>query len=180
VREGLTRLDFGCAFEKHEGWIGSDLIDYGQEHVGDILDGLPFPDCHFDMIVANHSIQMCRFDDLPRVLGELRRVLKVGGVLRILVPDAALAIFRWLDGKSGEFPIADDVERTLDGKFLRYLFWHGDARSAFTVDNLMDALLRNGFSNTEECFPHRTSSEFSEIVELDSRDDELLIVEATK
>ena len=78
-----NRLDFGCAFEKHEGWLGSDKIDYGQEHVGDILDGLPFRDYHFDMITAHHSLQMIRFDDLPRALAELRRVLKPGGVLRI-------------------------------------------------------------------------------------------------
>jgi hypothetical protein len=37
VKERLTRLDFGCAFEKHDGWLGSDLNDYGQDHVGDIL-----------------------------------------------------------------------------------------------------------------------------------------------
>jgi ubiquinone/menaquinone biosynthesis C-methylase UbiE len=78
-----TRLDFGCAFEKHEGWLGFDLNDHGHNLVGDVLDGLPFPDFHFDMITAHHSLQMIRFDDLPRALAELRRVLKPGGVLRI-------------------------------------------------------------------------------------------------
>jgi predicted SAM-dependent methyltransferase len=91
-----TRLDFGCAFEKHDGWLGSDLNDFGQEHVGNILDGLPWPDNHFDMIAAHHSLQMIRFDDLQRGLNELRRVLKVGGVLRISVPDAELAMHRFL------------------------------------------------------------------------------------
>jgi hypothetical protein len=29
---------------RHAGCIGSDQIDYGQLHVGDIFNGLPFPD----------------------------------------------------------------------------------------------------------------------------------------
>jgi hypothetical protein len=50
---------------RHEGCIGSDRIDIGQLRVGDIFNGLPFPDELFDMIVAYHSPQMIRFDDLP-------------------------------------------------------------------------------------------------------------------
>lgn len=68
-----NRLDWGCAFDQHEGWLGSDVVDYGQSHGGDILEGLPWPDYHFDMIVANHSLTAIRFDDLPRALADLRR-----------------------------------------------------------------------------------------------------------
>ena len=93
----MNRLDFGSAFEVHEGWTAFDLIDYGHNAVGDILDGLPWSDYHFDMIVANHSLQAIRFDDLPRALAELRRVLKVGGVLQDSGPGCrigALSIHR--------------------------------------------------------------------------------------
>jgi predicted SAM-dependent methyltransferase len=159
----MNRLDWGCAFEKHEGWVGSDLLDYGQEHVGDLLDGLPWSDCRFDMIVANHSLQAIRFDDLPRALAELRRVLKVGGVLRILVPDAEWAIRQY--GEEADcFPISPEIEPTADGRFLRYLFWHGDARSAFTFESLADALNRNGFQNVRWCKFGQTFSDYPEIV----------------
>jgi predicted SAM-dependent methyltransferase len=173
------RLNFGCADVQPEGWINVDKEDYGQEHVGDLLDGLPFADDYFDCIVANHSIQCIRFDDLQRGLIELRRVLKPGGTLRILVPDAARAVFGWQHGDI-EFPISEDIERTHDGRFLRYLLWHGDARSAFTVDSLIDALERAGFPETMECFYKRTEFGPHEILELDSRRDESIIVEARK
>jgi predicted SAM-dependent methyltransferase len=175
-----TKLDWGCAFEKHDGWVGSDLVDYGQEHVGDILDGLPFPDYHFDMIVSAHSLQMIRFDDLPRALAELRHVLKVGGVLRILVPDAQWAMRKLLQHRTADLPISEEIEPTEDGRWLRYMFWHGDARSAFTYESLEDTLTRNGFQNVLKCEIGQTYSKHPEIVELDSRADESCIVEATR
>ena len=175
----MNRLDFGCAFEKHEGWLGFDLNDHGQEHVGDVLDGLPFPDYHFDMITAHHSLQMIRFDDLQRGLGELRRVLKVGGVLRISVPDAELAVNRF-SASWDQFPISDEIERTKPGRFLRYLLWHGDARSAFTFESLTDPLNRAGFQNVRRGQFKETFSPHPEIVDLDTREGESLFVEAIK
>jgi SAM-dependent methyltransferase len=63
------------------------------------------------MIVAHHSLQMIRFDDLPRALAELRRVLKVGGVLRISVPDGGRAVEDYFNDDE-RFPIDPVVERT--------------------------------------------------------------------
>jgi predicted SAM-dependent methyltransferase len=168
------------AFEKHEGWHGSDLIDYGQDHVGDILDGLPWPDYYFDVIVAHHSLQMIRFDDLQHGLGELRRVLKVGGVMRISVPDALKAVNKYIAGVEHAFPISDEIERTADGRFWRYMFWHGDARSAFTYESLEDTLWRNGFQNVRQCQFRQTHTPHPEIVDLDNREGESLFVEAIK
>lgn len=178
-----TRLDWGCSFERHDGWLGSDLNDHGQDHVGDLLDGLPWPDCYFDIIVANHSLTAIRFDDLPRALAELRRVLKVGGVLRLLVPDMGRLLDIWSDTADRTdvgLPISPTLEPTKDGQVLRYIFWHGDARSAFTELSLTDTLNRNGFQNVRQCYYQQTHSEYPEIVELDSRADESLIVECTR
>lgn len=174
-----NRLNFGCADVQPADWVNVDKLDCGQEHVADVLDGLPFAGDYFDCIVANHSIQCVRFDDLQRALTELRRVLKTGGTLRILVPDAELAIKRWKSMNS-HFPISSDIESTHDGRFLRYLLWHGDARSAFTAESLTDSLKRAGFSATYVCGYQESKSDIEGITELDSRQDESLIVEATR
>jgi predicted SAM-dependent methyltransferase len=63
------------------------------------------------MIVAYHSLQMIRFDDLPRALAEPRRVLKVGGVLRISVPDGGRAVEDYFN-EVERFPIDPAIERT--------------------------------------------------------------------
>jgi ubiquinone/menaquinone biosynthesis C-methylase UbiE len=45
-----------------------------------LADALPFPDGEFDAAVC--SLVLCSVPDLPRALGEVRRVLRPGGELR--------------------------------------------------------------------------------------------------
>jgi predicted SAM-dependent methyltransferase len=175
----IQRLNIGSGYVMPADWTNVDILDYGGNVVADLLTGLPFADGHFDYISSNHQLQMIRFDDLPRALAELRRVLKVVGVLRILVPDAALALkkYHWGDDN---FPISPEIEGTAAGRMLRYLMWHGDARSAFTFESLADTLNRSGFQNVRRCGFKQTSSEYPEITELDSRESESMIAECAR
>lgn len=177
----MNKLNMGCGYVMPDGWENVDLLDYGNNVVADLLDRLPYPDDHFDYIVSNHTLQMIRFDDLPRALAELRRVLKPDGVMRTLVPDADGAAHSWIDMADGwEPPISEEIEGTRDGRFLRYLFWHGDARSAFTSESLAETLLKAGFSEAHDVRFGLTNSPHPEIASLDSREDESIVVEAIK
>lgn len=176
----MPRLNFGSAFDIHDGWVNLDKDDHGQDIIADVLNGLPFEDDHFDCIVANHSLQMIRFDDLPRALAELRRVLKPDGIFRILVPDIKRALRLAMDHKTDLLPVSNDIEPTNDGKFLRYIFWHGDARSAFSAASLSDLLKRSGFIEVVRVEFGVTGHLDRSVTDLDSREAESLIVEATK
>ena len=174
------RLNMGSGYINPPDWTNVDKLDYGGNTVADVLEGLPYPDEHFDYILCNHSLQMIRFDDLPRALSELRRILKICGTLRILVPDFEWALTMRQTHQTSKLPIADYIEPTEDGKLLRFVFWHGDARSAFTMKSLTDTLNRNGFQNVRKCEFEQTYSEYPDITSLDSRADESLIVEGIK
>jgi hypothetical protein len=60
------------------------------------------------------------------------------------------------------------------------MFWHGDARSAFTFESLDDTLNRSGFQNVQQCQFEQTYSFYPEVVDLDGRESESLIVECTR
>jgi ubiquinone/menaquinone biosynthesis C-methylase UbiE len=66
----------------------SDVIAERHPHVttvtGDVERGLAFEDGAFDRVVAIHVLE--HLPNLPAALDELRRVLKPGGVLAIVIP----------------------------------------------------------------------------------------------
>src|SRR5262249_8316726 len=57
------------------------------------LTALPFPDAHFDAVIANHVLE--HVADERRALAEIRRVLRAGGFAMLAVPIAlALPVTR--------------------------------------------------------------------------------------
>lgn len=169
----MNKLNLGCGYIQPDDWINVDKVDYGQEFIADILEGLPFNDKSQDFVLMNHVLQMFHYDELPVVLSEVKRVMKPDATLRILTPDLKKALDAYRISNWIYFPISDELEVSLDGKFARYLFWHGDTRCAFTENSLKDLLVRNGFTIREE------ETKFGDC-ELDSREDESLIMEAIK
>lgn len=142
------KLNYGCGSVHLPGYVNVDIQDYGQDVKVDLLAGLPFTDGAFESIIASHSVQEIPYDDLIPGLEELRRVLRPGGVLRILVPDIAVACGRYLEHDIEYFPINDN-EPSLDDKFCLYINWFGTARSLFTRQRLFNVCLRAGFYKAE-------------------------------
>src|SRR5437763_6749688 len=88
----IRRLHWGCGKTRPPGWINSDR-SAGVDLCCDIIaDGLPLEDQSIDYAVSIHALQEVPFPDLVKVLTELRRVLKRGGVVRLVLPDAEKAI----------------------------------------------------------------------------------------
>lgn len=170
----MERLNLGCGLAVAEGWTNVDIDDHGQEHVLDVRDGLPFPDGHFGLVVANHVLHMLTFQELPGVLAEVRRVLAADGVLRIIEADPIKAFRAWERGDATWFPIADDVAAQIDGKLSLYLTWYSTRRSIMAPGHLArltaDAGFAFGASPDGRAWPRGC--------ELDSRQDESFLFEA--
>ena len=138
-------MNYGCGSVQIPGWVNVDRDDYGQEFRLDLLQGLPFHDDYYELIVASHSLQELPHDDLLPAFRELHRVIAPGGCLRAIVPDVAAAFEAYRDGEIDFFPINDN-EPSLDDKMCCYINWFGSARSLFTERRMVDTCLRAGFS----------------------------------
>lgn len=174
----VKRLHWGSGPQVADGWVNSDRDDYGQQHLGDIRDGLPWDSGFFAYAVSHHALQMIAYTDVVAVLAELRRVLAPRGWLRLGVPDCVAAFRAWQAGRSSHFSVADEVEPHIDGKLCAYLSWYSTAQIHFTGPWLVDLCGRAGFGRVEEVQVGRTITGIDEITELDGRAWESAFVEA--
>ena len=177
----VRRLNWGCSYNPPAGWINSDIKDGpGIDLSCDILKGLPLDSDSIDYAVSIHALEEIVYSDIPRVLEELRRVLKPGGVLRLALPSLEKGIAAYQRGDRDYFVIPDEDVQCLGGKLVTQLMWYGYSRTLFTEDFVHELLTKAGFREIATCSYQQTHSRFADITELDNRENESLFVEATK
>ena len=92
------KLHLGCGRRKLSGYINIDARDdVGADIVCDVGD-LPYSDGEASVIYACHVLEHIPRPLTLRVLGEWRRVLKPGGILRIAVPDFGALVTLYAEG----------------------------------------------------------------------------------
>lgn len=177
----MRRLNWGCGDHVAPGWINSDVKERAEvDLVADIKAGLPLASDCLDYAVSVHALPELPYPELVPALRELRRVLKPGGVLRLVLPDLDRAIDAYRRGESGYFKVDPGEVESLGGRLIVQMLWYGYSRSLFTGDFAEELLEKGGFEQVRRCRYRQTASSFAEIVELDNREDESLYIEARK
>lgn len=175
----LRRLNWGSSSHTAPGWINSDLRPKpGVDLVADIRRGLPLASGCLDYAVSVHALPEIPYPELVPVLAELRRVLKPGGTLRLVLPDLDRAIEAYRRGDESYFKVGPEDAGSLSGRLIVQMLWYGYSRSLFTAEFTAELLVKAGFDRVAHCSYRETQSSFAEIVALDNREDESLYVEA--
>ena len=96
-------------------WLNVDGFNDKNIHfMMDITRPLAIPSYSLEGVFCEHVLEHFTLDDGVKILRELHRILKAGGVVRIIVPDAELIISRYLStpdeivlhrGSLGETPM---------------------------------------------------------------------------
>src|SRR5262249_28916555 len=142
----LQRLNWGCGPCIAPDWINADRkIGAGVDLACEIREGLPLASNHFDYVVGIHALQDLPYLDLLPALGELHRVLKPGGVLRLGLPDLDKALQAYLRKDAGYFYVPDRDAHSIGGKLITQIVWYGSVRTPFTYDFIEELLLQIGF-----------------------------------
>jgi predicted SAM-dependent methyltransferase len=104
------RLQIGAGPVALPGWLNSDLIS-GDVYL-DLARRLPLPSASFAYVFGEHVIEHIPETTGTALLGELHRVLRPGGVLRLTTPDLRKIIAIYEDRN----PVVtrDDYARFLD------------------------------------------------------------------
>jgi ubiquinone/menaquinone biosynthesis C-methylase UbiE len=149
-------------------------------HRHDVKKGLPFADGSVSCIYSSHTFEHFTWPEALGVARECLRVLRPGGVLRIVVPDLRLIVHEYLADPD---PLAS--HRFLNRLSLGHTFHdvvHPGANHSQMFDerSLIHLLQQAGFSHPQASrFMESRISDIAQ-VELESRKSESLYVEAQK
>lgn len=89
LRSALIRAGILPARVAEDGWP-RDVV------VRDLRRPLPFDDASFDAIYASHVVEHLYRTDAQRLLRECRRILRPGGILRVVVPDLTAIVAEYV------------------------------------------------------------------------------------
>lgn len=82
----MVKLDIGCGPNKKEGFIGIDQIDFGQDLVHDIRNGIPYKEDEVEEVYSSHFVEHLTAEERINFFNELYRVMKAGAKCTIIVP----------------------------------------------------------------------------------------------
>lgn len=128
----------------------------------DLRDPLPFPDGSFGAIYTSHALEHLYQAQAVELLGECVRVLRPGGVLRVVVPDLHACVERYLAAKGrGDSAAADRLMEQLCfydrsagagvmGLYYRLTSFH-QHKWMYDIESLLPALRKAGLAQVEAC-----------------------------
>lgn len=98
----MTLVNLGCGMLYRDGWINLDLEPpTPQVRRWDMCGGIPLADATADGIYLSHVLEHLRRPDAVAVTRDACRVLRHGGVIRVVVPDLELQCREYLAALDG-------------------------------------------------------------------------------
>jgi SAM-dependent methyltransferase len=158
----MKLVNIGCGRSVHPSWCNLDLTACAPgvvEH--DLRTGLPFEPDSCDAVYHSHVLEHLTREDGRRLLTECFRVLKPGGVVRIVVPDLeriaqdylkslreaeadsdALVKVEWM-----KIEMLDQLVRTRSGgEMVRFVHGEGKTHEPFIRSRIGDEVFGDGMS----------------------------------
>lgn len=141
------KLDIGCGEKRHSidgkrktnEFTGIDIVDYGQDIVWDIEDGLPLPDNSCEEIHCSHVLE--HLEDTVAIVNEMWRVLKPDGEAHIIVPS--------IDHEAAYMPV--HIRYFDEGTFQYFAEDRGDSDKSYETKRWEIIELVNNHRNDLHC-----------------------------
>ncbi|MGC1649295.1 MAG: methyltransferase domain-containing protein [Candidatus Sulfotelmatobacter sp.] len=197
---GGLKLNIGCGISGIEGWVNIDnspTILLSRLPLGwkifrtprwprdvrrvDVRKRIPYPDSSVSCIYSSHVFPAFTYGESQAVSRECYRVLRPGGVLRIVVPDLGILVRDYLADSTDPMASHRFVSRLLLASSVRDIVHPGSHhRQMFDGRSLVHMLQEAGFPAPElSTFGSSRIADIAE-VELECRRPESLYVEAIK
>ena len=88
VNSKLKYLNLGCGYRFNSEWTNVNFITTGEKIIPyDLSKGIPFADNTFELVYHSHVLEHFSRNAATSFIQECYRVLRPGGILRVVVPD---------------------------------------------------------------------------------------------
>lgn len=151
---GYACLNLGCGNAHLPSWTNADIKARGDVQAVDLRRPLPVQDGVFDAVYSSHVLEHLTEEDGLRLTREMHRILKPGGVCRIVVPDLegiCRAYLEWLNHADAEssatnlknyrwmrLELMDQMVRKQSGGKMREVLESGDFEPSFLKERMAD------------------------------------------
>lgn len=174
----MLKLHLGCGNHIMPGWKNLDLEPGPGGIVCDLRKPLPEESESVDYIFTEHFIEHLSREDGVRLLRECYRVLKPGGVIRVVTPDLHMIMVWYTNRKLDVF--APTWEPKTPARFVNEAMREWGHQFVYDSEELVDVLKEAGFPVPFLSEEHgRSDHEALDGLEVRPNTQEL-IVEATK
>jgi predicted SAM-dependent methyltransferase len=153
ARVDKIKLELGSGARRGKnGFTTVDLA--GADIIHDLRKGIPLNDNTVDFIYASHLFEHIPFPNLMTLLGECKRILKVGGQISVCVPNARNYILAYVEGR--QFVYRDNLFEpaivetgSLMDQVNYQAYMGGNHHYMFDEQNLINTLHKAGFKEAE-------------------------------
>jgi predicted SAM-dependent methyltransferase len=88
MKDKLPYLNVGCGTKYHRDWVNIDMYAKSFDVIRhNIMKGIPYPDDYFEIVYHSQVLEHIQKDKALDFMKECHRVLKPGGMIRVVVPD---------------------------------------------------------------------------------------------
>jgi predicted SAM-dependent methyltransferase len=177
-------LNIGCGEKYIDEMINLDGNIFRKKDIWlDVSLGLPFLDLSIGGIYASHLLEHFNGENVKKLLKEFHRVLKTGGVARLVVPSLEYAITAYNEGNLNKLPEWPEKYHSIGGRFNNFMLCANQHFTMFDFTFLEELLKGSGFSEIYREEPYHSSYFKSEHLKFESDPsirDSSLFIEALK
>jgi len=144
---GELQLNLGSGPYRLDGWLNVDIVGMRPDLHWDLRRPLPFPDDSAKAVFLEHVLEHIPLAGVMFVLGEAKRVLRPGGIIRVGVPDLG----RYMKSYAGDQSFVNELRPGRPTALLavaEVAQFHGHV-SAWDDETLVAVLEAAGFQDVE-------------------------------
>jgi predicted SAM-dependent methyltransferase len=204
----MVKLNLGCGGTTPQGWINVDYalgaklarvplfktvnkrfklfnMDWNPEiYLHDLCKPFPWSPNSVDVVYSSHTLAHMLRDDGRRFLGECHKVLKPGGVIRIVVPDLKPIIDRYVSGDITADYIFEELwclYRPVKGRIRKILspYMQYPHKCMYDPSTLLKVMTQVGFQVEQKGYCESRIEDIADI-EIESRTVDAVVVEGIK